>query len=200
MIDPCRDWRGALGAAALGRIDPAEEIGLRAHLDGCAECRAELRELTAVAQALSAVPVESVVGAPAEPSDALAARARAGRARARRAPHPARAGRWPPRRVHERRRRRDRARARVRRIGHGGNPRRAPARRGRAPAPRCAPKPVGTEIDVKVAGLQPGHYYWLWLTGDDEHRLARARSAEGPSRPMSGSPPRCRSRRRDGSG
>ena len=52
MTDPCRDWRGALGAAALGRLDPAEEIGLRAHLDGCADCRAELRELTAVANAL----------------------------------------------------------------------------------------------------------------------------------------------------
>ena len=52
MSDPCRDWRGALGAAALGGIDPAEEIGLRAHLDGCATCRAELRELTAVARAL----------------------------------------------------------------------------------------------------------------------------------------------------
>ena len=35
MLDPCRDLRGALGAAALGGIDPADDIALRAHLDGC---------------------------------------------------------------------------------------------------------------------------------------------------------------------
>ena len=63
MSDPCRDWRGALGAAALGEIDPAEEIGLRAHLDGCAACRAELRELTAVARALDAISTPTVVAA-----------------------------------------------------------------------------------------------------------------------------------------
>ena len=38
--DACREWRGALAAAALGRIDPAEAIALQAHLDGCAACRA----------------------------------------------------------------------------------------------------------------------------------------------------------------
>ena len=30
---------------------------------------------------------------------------------------------------------------------------------------------AGTEVDVKVTGLHPGHYYWLWLTGDDGHRI-----------------------------
>ena len=30
---------------------------------------------------------------------------------------------------------------------------------------------VGTEVDIKVAGLHPGHYYWLWVTGDDGHRI-----------------------------
>jgi len=49
MLDPCRDQRGALGAAALAGGDPADDIALRAHLDGCAACRAELRELTLVA-------------------------------------------------------------------------------------------------------------------------------------------------------
>ena len=74
MSDPCRDWRGALGAAALGEIDPTEEIGLRAHLDGCEACRAELRELTAVARALDAISTPTVVAAPAEPSGALVGR------------------------------------------------------------------------------------------------------------------------------
>ena len=33
------------------------DIALRAHLDGCPSCRAELRELTLVARALASVPV-----------------------------------------------------------------------------------------------------------------------------------------------
>ena len=74
MLDPCRDLRGALGAAALEGTDPADDIALRAHLDGCAACRAELRELTQVARALGAVPISAVDAAPAEPSGALAGR------------------------------------------------------------------------------------------------------------------------------
>jgi hypothetical protein len=31
---------------------------------------------------------------------------------------------------------------------------------------------TGTAIDVKVSGLDPHRYYWLWLTGDDDHRMA----------------------------
>src|SRR3954468_24766301 len=74
MLDPCRDLRGALGAAALGGGDPADDIALRAHLDGCAACRAELRELTLVARALAATPLAAVDAAPAEPSGALGSR------------------------------------------------------------------------------------------------------------------------------
>ena len=40
MSDPCRDWRGALGAAALGEIDPPRRSRSAAHLDGCATCPA----------------------------------------------------------------------------------------------------------------------------------------------------------------
>ncbi len=43
--DACREWRGALASHALGHIEPEEEIGLRAHLDGWEDCRAEMREL-----------------------------------------------------------------------------------------------------------------------------------------------------------
>src|SRR5882762_5715823 len=74
MLDPCRDLRGALGAAALGDTDPADDIALRAHLDGCAACRAELRDLTLVAGALDVVPLPAIDAAPAEPSSALADR------------------------------------------------------------------------------------------------------------------------------
>jgi hypothetical protein len=174
MTDPCRDWRGALGAAALGQLDPAEEIGLRAHLDGCAECRAELRELTAVAKALGSVPVENVTSAAAEPSDALA-------------------GRILSRVAIERGVRRNR---RTRRVTAGvaafvaaaaavialvlvvGSSGGTPGTRvvipgvGRARATATLTSASGgTEIDMKVGGLKPGHYYWLWLTGEDEKRM-----------------------------
>jgi hypothetical protein len=33
------------------------------------------------------------------------------------------------------------------------------------------PASSGTEIDMTVAGLKPGEYYWLWLTGRDDDRL-----------------------------
>jgi hypothetical protein len=174
MTDPCRDWRGALGAAALGRLEPAEEIGLRAHLDGCADCRAELRDLTPVATALAAVPVEDLTSAPAEPSDALA-------------------GRILRRVAIERGVRRNRHRRRIAAGvsafvaaaaaviavvlfvgGSGGSPGTQVQISGVGNATASAtlrPASAGTEIDMTVAGLRPGHYYWLWLTGEDEHRM-----------------------------
>jgi len=33
------------------------------------------------------------------------------------------------------------------------------------------PRATGTAIDVKLSGLDPHRYYWLWLTGDDDHRM-----------------------------
>jgi hypothetical protein len=48
----CRDWRELLGAYALGQLEGDEKIGLEAHLDGCAQCRAELEQLAPVAQML----------------------------------------------------------------------------------------------------------------------------------------------------
>src|SRR5436189_6130973 len=71
MSDACRDVRGALGAAALGRIEPYEELALRAHLDGCPDCRAELRELTAVARSLPLADFTRVTEGASEPSREL---------------------------------------------------------------------------------------------------------------------------------
>jgi len=48
----CREWRELLGAHALGHLLGAERVGLEAHLDGCAECRAELAALEPVARML----------------------------------------------------------------------------------------------------------------------------------------------------
>jgi hypothetical protein len=178
MIDPCRDWRGVLGAAALGGIDPTEEIGLRAHLDGCGSCREELRELTAVARALAAVPIEAVVAAPAEPSGALATRV---------------LERLSEERDEVRRRRRRRVLvgagsfataaaavivAVVLVLGGGGGPTGthvALAGKGDKPAASAEAtlhaEAIGTQVDVKVTGLDPGDYYWLWVTGADGHRI-----------------------------
>ena len=48
----CREWRELLGAFALGHLEDDERVGLEAHLDGCAECRAELATLMPVAEML----------------------------------------------------------------------------------------------------------------------------------------------------
>ncbi len=48
----CREWRHLLGAYALGDLAPEERAGLEAHLDGCAECRAEVAALSDVARLL----------------------------------------------------------------------------------------------------------------------------------------------------
>jgi hypothetical protein len=48
----CREWRALLGAYALGDLAPEERAGLEAHLDGCAECRAEAEALGDVARLL----------------------------------------------------------------------------------------------------------------------------------------------------
>ena len=178
MTEPCRDWRGALGAAALGVIEPAEEIALRAHLDGCPACRAELRELTAVARALEAAPAAEVIAAPPEPSAALAGRVAERLALERGVAH---------------------SRS-VRRIfvgagaftsvaaavvaivilvgGSGGGRATRVVMPGVGGVHATATATlrsvsIGTAVDVKVSsGLRPGHYYWLWITGDDGHRVA----------------------------
>jgi Putative zinc-finger len=50
--DDHRDWKLSLGAYALGDLPPDERAALAAHLEGCAECRAELRSLEGVAALL----------------------------------------------------------------------------------------------------------------------------------------------------
>jgi hypothetical protein len=50
--DGCRDWRHLLGAYALDDLGTEERAALAAHLEGCAECRAEAESLASVAQLL----------------------------------------------------------------------------------------------------------------------------------------------------
>jgi hypothetical protein len=50
--DDHRDWKLSLGAYALGDLPADERAAISAHLEGCHECRAELRELEGVAALL----------------------------------------------------------------------------------------------------------------------------------------------------
>jgi Putative zinc-finger len=63
----CREWRESLGAHALGRLPEEERAALEAHLDGCAECRAELESLAGVARLLPLADPERFGTAPAPP-------------------------------------------------------------------------------------------------------------------------------------
>ena len=60
MTKACRDRRGSLAVAAMGRLDPAEQAALDAHVDQCDACRSELRELTAVARAFETADADRV--------------------------------------------------------------------------------------------------------------------------------------------
>jgi Putative zinc-finger len=69
----CDDVRLALGALALGALEPGEEQEIRDHLVECPECAAEARSLSTTASALALVDVSEVVAAKLEPSPALLA-------------------------------------------------------------------------------------------------------------------------------
>jgi Putative zinc-finger len=71
-IDRC-GWRESLGALALGRLPDDERAALEAHLEGCAECRAELASLEGVARLMPLGDPERFGSAP-QPPPALADR------------------------------------------------------------------------------------------------------------------------------
>jgi hypothetical protein len=52
--ESCRGWRELIGVYVLGQLDERHSSALIAHLDGCPACRAEVRELSAVAHLLPA--------------------------------------------------------------------------------------------------------------------------------------------------
>ncbi|MDQ1457265.1 MAG: hypothetical protein QOH28_2885 [Actinomycetota bacterium] len=172
--DACRELRAALGAVALGGADPAEALALRAHLDGCAECRAELRELTSVAAALPLADPSRAKGGPTQPPSALAKRV-LGRVAA------------------ERTARRTRARRRIAAVAAtsaaiaaaivafvlivpGNSPSGSRVvfapHAGVSAAATLRSRPAGTEVAFHVSGLDRGDTYWLWLTGGDGNRIA----------------------------
>jgi hypothetical protein len=87
--DGCRERRESLGAYALGHLSEEERAGLEAHLEGCASCRAELEQLTAVVRPMSLADPARFESAPQLPATlgarvaAAIARERLGRRRRR---------------------------------------------------------------------------------------------------------------------
>jgi hypothetical protein len=63
----CREWRESLGAYALGQLPADERAALDAHLEGCAECRAEAESLQAVSRLLPHADPDRFGPAPAPP-------------------------------------------------------------------------------------------------------------------------------------
>ncbi len=175
--DDCRQWREELGSFVLEHLDADEHAAVEAHLDGCAECRAELELLVPVAEALPlADPAQ--LGSSATPPRSLAVRvARGIRAESR-----------------TRRRRRIRlggaaaaaacvvAAAVVVALGAGGSssqPVAAPHRVAFTSTPRgveigasLAPRPWGSEISLEVRGITPGTRCEVWLRRADGTRVA----------------------------
>lgn len=63
-----RALREALGYYILGRLPSDEAVQVRAHLDGCAECRAELTDLQPLAQRLASVQPDRLDVTPTPPA------------------------------------------------------------------------------------------------------------------------------------
>jgi hypothetical protein len=72
--DECREWRHSLGAYVLGDVTADERTGLEAHLEGCADCRAEAESLRTVAALLPLADPDRVERPAPQPSPELAAR------------------------------------------------------------------------------------------------------------------------------
>jgi hypothetical protein len=72
--DDHRDWRLALGPYALHDLPEEERAAISAHLEGCPECRAELRELEGVAALLPLADPAQIERPTARPPADLGAR------------------------------------------------------------------------------------------------------------------------------
>lgn len=160
--EACRAWRGQLAASLLGALGRDEEVALRAHLDGCASCRAESAELGAVVALLALADVDRVRTPPAAPAT-LGDRV---------------AGRVAEERLRSRRRRRTRigvtavgiaaALALVGlllTIGRGAEPvgLRFAGPPGITASATLVPRAWGTQIELELAGLPAGETFGVWL-------------------------------------
>ena len=74
MNEACRPFREQLGSLALGHLDDDEATAVRAHVDGCDECRAEFRGLREVAMMLPLADPERIAEPTLSPPVGLAER------------------------------------------------------------------------------------------------------------------------------
>jgi hypothetical protein len=72
--DDHREWRLSLGAYVLGDLPADERAAIAAHLEGCAECRAEARSLEGVAAILPLADPARIEAPVARPPADLGAR------------------------------------------------------------------------------------------------------------------------------
>ncbi len=94
-----RELREQLGVYALGHGTPDERAAVRAHLDGCAQCRAELASLAPLRDRLALVDPDRLDDVPAPPAglgDRVLAGIAAEEAAGRAAVVPLRRRRWLP--------------------------------------------------------------------------------------------------------
>jgi anti-sigma-K factor RskA len=174
--EACRHWRGELGMEALGRLDEPERTALLAHVDGCADCRAALAELTSAARALDLADASRIGDAEIPvPSQELGERI---------------LGRLQWERVAQNRRRRRAIVASVAGIAAAivvafalVITTRSSGQHGTVVALRSSDRAVhaqavlyqdqaGTRVQLRVDGLDDREWYWLWVTGADGKRVA----------------------------
>ena len=164
--DEHRTLRESLGDHAIGRLPHDEDAAVRAHLDGCPECRAELAEISSVLSALGRVDPARLDDTPAPPSDLGDRIVAAARAEGRRGP----ALRWPVA-----------AAAAVALLvggvagyavgGHDGVPREPVAVQAMAPEVRASavaiPHTWGVEIVLDGDGFRSGSTYQVVVEATD---------------------------------
>ena len=176
-VEGCRAWRESLGAYVLDQLPGDERAAVEAHIEGCADCRAEVTLLRPVAAVLPFADPALVDAAP-KPPRSLAYRVARGVAAERIA----------------RRRRRlwigtgfataatAVAAVVLALVLAGGNPAPGPApatkRVAFASTPRgieigaqLAPRPWGSEISLQVRGIRPGTRCEVWVRGPDGVRI-----------------------------
>jgi anti-sigma factor RsiW len=67
--EKCRQWREQIGALVLGQLSEDEDAAMRAHLDGCPECRAEAAALAPLGELLALADPTRLDEQPAPPRD-----------------------------------------------------------------------------------------------------------------------------------
>jgi len=170
VSESCREWRGALAAAALGQSGEAEQTALGAHVEGCGPCRAELAELGTLARALPAADPDRLGEMPPPPPPAL--------------------GRLILARVGDERRAAQRRRRLLAALPAGlvaaaialfvllGSPSAVDGRRVVLAGPAAVEasatldaRPWGTQIRLDAQGLTPGQVLNVWLERPDGTRV-----------------------------